>query len=79
MKKVLLGGAATLAIAAAAFSGSANAACNWNGYNWDCAAPQGYYQPYAYQRYYGYAQPQSDYYVSYPQWNSGRYPGPRTN
>ena len=37
MKKTLLGAAAAIAVAAVAFSGSANAACYWNGYNWNCA------------------------------------------
>jgi hypothetical protein len=46
MKKILLGGASALAVAVIAFSGPANAACSWNGYNWDCASPQAYYQPY---------------------------------
>ena len=43
--KTLLGAAAAIAVAAVAFSGSANAACYWNGYNWNCASPQVYYQP----------------------------------
>ena len=34
MKMTLLGTAAAIAVAAGAFSGSANAACYWNGYNW---------------------------------------------
>src|ERR1700719_3333332 len=63
MKKTLLGAAAAIAVAAVAFSGSANAACYWNGYNWNCASPQIYYQPhtyqYGYQPYYGYSQPDS--------------------
>ena len=63
MKKTLLGAAAAIAVAAVAFSGSANAACYWNGYNWNCASPQVYYQPYpyqyGYQPYYGYSQPNS--------------------
>ena len=54
---MLLGTAAAIAIAAVGFSGSANAACYWNGYNWNCASPQVYYPPYAYQSYYGYSQP----------------------
>ena len=63
MKKTLLGAAAAaIAVAAVAFSGSANAACYWNGYNWNCASPQVYYQPYpyqyGYQPYYGYSQPE---------------------
>ena len=37
MKKTLLGAAAAIGVAAVAFSGSANAACYWNGYNWNCA------------------------------------------
>ena len=37
MKMTLLGTAAAIALAAVAFSGSANAACYWNGYNWNCA------------------------------------------
>ena len=45
MKKTLLGAAAAIAVAAVAFSGSANAACYWNGYSWNCASPQVYYQP----------------------------------
>ena len=61
MKKTLLGAAAAIAVAAVAFSGSANAACYWNGYNWNCASPQVYYQPYpyqyGYQPYYGYSSP----------------------
>jgi hypothetical protein len=52
MKMTLLGTAAAIALAAVAFSASANAACYWNGYNWNCASPQVYYQPYTYQ--YGY-------------------------
>jgi hypothetical protein len=48
MKKTLLGAAAAIGVAAVAFSGSANAACYWNGYNWNCASPQVYYQPYPY-------------------------------
>jgi hypothetical protein len=78
MKKILLGAAAAIAIAAVGFSGSASAACYWNGYNWNCPSPQGYYQPYTYQYgyqpYYGYSQP--DYYGSYSHWNPSRYPGP---
>ena len=81
MRKILLGGAAAISLAVAAVSGPANAACTWNGYNWDCAAPQAYYPPYAYQYaqppYYGYAQTRPDDYGQYPQWNSTRYPGPR--
>ena len=81
MKKILLGGASALAVAVIAFSGPASAACSWNGYNWDCASPQAYYQPYAYQGgyqpYYGYAQPQPYYYGQYPQWDFTRYPGPK--
>jgi hypothetical protein len=81
MKKILLGSASALAVAVIAFSGPASAACSWNGYNWDCASPQAYNQPYAYQGgyqpYYGYAQPQPYYYGQYPQWDSTRYPGPK--
>jgi hypothetical protein len=33
MKKILLGAAAAIAVAAVTFSGSANAACYWSGYN----------------------------------------------
>ena len=43
MKKILLGAAGAIAVAAVTFSGSANAACYWNGYNWNCASPQAYY------------------------------------
>ena len=72
MKKILLGGAVAIAVAAVTFSGSANAACYWNGYNWNCASPQAYYQPYTYQYgyqpYYGYSQPNS--YGPYSHWNS---------
>jgi hypothetical protein len=61
LKKTLLGTAAAIALAAIAFSGPANAACYWNGYNWNCPPPQVYYQPstyqYGYQPYYGYSQP----------------------
>ena len=81
MKKTLLGAAAAIAVAAVAFSGSANAACYSNGYNWNCASPQVYYQPhpyqYGYQPYYGYSQPES--YGSYSYWNPSRYPGPRAS
>ena len=84
MKKIILASAAAIAIAVVGFSGPANAACYWNGYVWDCAAPQAFRQPYnAYQyghqpqSYYGYAQPQGAYHGQYPQWNSTRYPGPR--
>ena len=75
MKKIFLGGAAVMAIVAVSFSGSANAACYWNGYNWNCASPQTYYQPYNYQ--YGYTQP--DYYGQYSQSNTSRYPGPKVS
>jgi hypothetical protein len=78
VKKILLGAAAAIAVAAVTFSGSANAACYWNGYNWNCASPQAYYQPYTYQYgyqpYYGYSQPNS--YGPYSHWNPSRYPGP---
>ena len=81
MKMTLLGTAAAIAVAAGAFSGSANAACYWNGYNWNCASPQAYYQPYpyqyGYQPYYGYSQPGS--YGSSSYWNPLRYPGPRAS
>jgi hypothetical protein len=81
MKKTLLGTAAAIALAAVAFSSSANAACYWNGYNWNCASPQVYYQPYTYQYgyqpYYGYSQPDS--YGRYSYWNPSRYPGPRAS
>jgi hypothetical protein len=90
MKKTLLGTAAAIAVAAVAFSSSANAACYWNGYNWNCASPQVYYQPYThqygyqpyihqygYQPYYGYSQPGS--YRRYSDWNPSRYPGPRAS
>src|SRR3984893_1639282 len=81
MKKTLLGAAAAIAVAGVAFSGSANAACYWNGYSWNCASPQVYYQPhpyqYGYQPHYGYSQPDS--YGSYSYWNQSRYPGPRAS
>ena len=81
MKKTLLATAAAIALAAVAFSSSANAACYWNGYNWNCASPQVYYQPYTYQYgyqpYYGYSQPDS--YGRYSYWNPSRYPGPRAS
>ena len=81
MKKTLLGAAAAIAVVGVAFSGSANAACYWNGYSWNCASPQVYYQPhpyqYGYQPYYGYSQPDS--YGSYSYWNPSRYPGPRAS
>ncbi len=52
MTKRLFGIMAALAVAGFAMAGTANAACWWNGYNWDCsyAAPayQPYYNPYAY-------------------------------
>ena len=52
MKKILIGAGAVIAVAAVSFSGSANTACYWTGYNWNCASPRVYYQPYTYQ--YGY-------------------------
>lgn len=86
MKKVFLASAvAIVAVGAVAFSGSANAACYWNGYNWDCTAPQAYQQPgtyqYGYQPSYGYGYtPQQQvYYGQYPQWNSAPYPGPKAS
>ncbi len=80
MNKIMVG-AAVIAIATVTFAGAARAACYWNGYNWHCAAPQVYVQPYAYQLYgyqrdyqpyYGYSQPN---YYGYQ--SNQRYPGPR--
>ena len=83
MKKILLGAAAAISVAVVGFSGSADAACYWSGYNWDCAAPQAYQPPYTYQSGYqpyydyGYTRAQPDYYGQYPQWAPTRYPGPK--
>ncbi len=78
MTKRLFGIMAALAVAGFAMAGTANAACWWNGYNWDCsyAAPayQPYYNPYAYPPY-GWTYP---YYPGYGD-SYGRYPGPKTN
>src|SRR3984893_14509375 len=78
LKKILIGAGAVIAVAAVSFSGAANTACYWTGYNWNCASPRVYYQPYTYQYgyqpYYGYSQPNS--YGSYSYWNPSRYPGP---
>lgn len=40
MRKLLLGGAASVAVLAAAFTGTAQAQCAWNGFGWNC--PPGY-------------------------------------
>jgi hypothetical protein len=83
MKKILAGAGAVLAVTMLTFSGSANAACVWNGYSWDCRSPQIYYQPDSYQygpqpSYgYGYGQSQPAYYGQYQQWSPMRYPGPK--
>ena len=85
MKKILLASATAISLAVVGFSSSANAACYWNGYNWDCTAPQAYQQPYTYQYGYqpyygyGYTQAQPYYYGQYPQWapTDTRYPGPK--
>ena len=45
MKKTLLVAAVAIGVASVAVSGSANAACYWNGYSWNCASPQVYYHP----------------------------------
>jgi hypothetical protein len=40
MRTTVLGSALAIAVAAVTFSGPANAACYWNGYNWNCGSPQ---------------------------------------
>jgi hypothetical protein len=83
MRKILVGAAAVVAVTMVTFSGSANAACAWSGYNWDCRSQQSYYQPdtyqYGQQPYYGYGYTQSQpaYYGQYQQWSPTRYPGPK--
>ena len=85
MKRIVLGAAAAFALTAAAFSGSAQAQCWWNGWNWSCAAPPATaYQPYGttygyaapvYPGYYGYSY--SDQYTGYkPAWDPS-FSGPR--
>ena len=82
MKRTLLGAAGAFALAAVAFTGSAQAECWWNGYNYSCAAapvvvPQVMYY-------------QEPYKTPYPAWNAydyqdyrarplwlPSYPGPR--
>lgn len=83
LTRSLLGGAAAMAIAAIAFAPSANAACWWNGYGWNCdyapaysyAPPPPSYAPYAYPAYGGYYD--YDPYAGFGV--NGRYPGPKTN
>ncbi|MBV9828633.1 MAG: hypothetical protein JO001_23640 [Alphaproteobacteria bacterium] len=54
MRKLILGGAAVLALASGAFVGQANAqtGCTWTGYAWSCPQPYyaapGTYAPYGY-------------------------------
>jgi len=84
VKKMLLGAVGAFALAAVAFSGSAQAQCWWNGYNYSCTAPtvvaptaMYYQEPYVPA-------------TAYPAWNSydyqdyrarpawlPSYPGPR--
>jgi hypothetical protein len=77
MIKPLLATIGGLAVAGFMFTGTANAACWWNGYNWDCnyaPAYEPYYNPYPYSPY-GWIYP---YYPGYGYYY-GRYPGPKTN
>jgi hypothetical protein len=80
MKPLLLGAVGALALGAVAFSGSAQAACLWNGYNWVCDQAPAYtqyaptYQYPAYQAYPAYNYNQT--YSSGPYWTDP-YAGPR--
>lgn len=44
MRKILLGGAASLAVLAGVLISPAQAQCNWTGFGWNCAGPY-YGQP----------------------------------
>ena len=44
MRKILLAGAAALAVAVG-FGGAANAQCMWNGFGWSCSPAPAYYYP----------------------------------
>ena len=41
MRRILLGGAASLAVLAAAFTGPAQAQCAWTGAGWNCPSAYG--------------------------------------
>jgi hypothetical protein len=88
MRKILLGGAAAVALSVVAFTGTAKAECFWNGYGWSCAPAPTYYTPYTYPYgyypgyYYNNAAPPYD----TPEWSTGykpswlpSYPGPRAS
>jgi hypothetical protein len=79
--KTLPGVAAAAIVAAVAFAPAANAACAWDGYNWNCSAP---YVAYPSPPTMTYGAP--GVYMSpgpvYPTPSIGtdmRYPGPKTN
>jgi hypothetical protein len=81
MKTTLMTAAGAFALAAAAFSGSAQAQCVWTGFDWSCAAaPPVYALPYesvyqpVYPPYAAYNPYYSDYYR--PSWLPS-YPGPK--
>jgi hypothetical protein len=66
MKKTLLSAAGAFVLAAAMFSGSAEAQCWWTGYSWSCTPQAMYYpQPYALSAY-----PAA---TAYPAWNAWDY------
>lgn len=80
MKPLLLGTVGALALGAVAFSGNAQAACMWNGYNWVCNSAPAYtqyaptYQYPAYQAYPDYSQ---QYYGGDGPYWTNPYAGPR--
>ena len=76
MKRTLMAAAADIAIAAAAFTGTAQAQCAWTGFGWSCPQPFGAVpQAYAAYPYSGFQWPDGGYgyYTAANQYSSGRY------
>ena len=77
MRKTLLSAVGAFALAAVAYTGSAQAQCWWTGFGYSCAAPQDmYYVPYGGTAYPAFnAYDYQDYRLR-PRWLPS-YPGPR--